>query len=265
VVVKTGVFPLIRLALLVPEIDPIVRIFGVGTAFLGVFYALFEKDSKRMLAFSTISQLGFILAAPAVGGFYALSHGLVKSTLFLCAGTLPSRNFQELRHQSIALPLRIVLLMASFSISGVPLFAGFGAKILTLKELLPWQEIAMNVDSVGTAIYFGKFIFLPLDSGDLKSNRESGGKEIPRTFWLATIVLIGGLILANGLDIKAYTVANIAKSLITIAIGWSVYFAIFQRLFFKLPRVIEELEHLIGVMSLVLIGLFLMVLSIVMP
>ena len=265
VVVKTGVFPLLRLALLVPEIDPIVRIFGVGTALLGVSYAVFEKDSKRMLAFSTISQLGFILAAPAVGGFYALCHGLVKSALFLCAGKLPIRNFQELQHKPIATPLRIVLVMASFSISGIPLFAGFGAKILTLKNLLPWQEIAMNVAGVGTARYFATFIFLPLHSGELKPSRESGGTEIPRTFWLAMMVLIGGLILANGLYYKAYTVGNLTKSLITVAIGWSVYFAIFQRSFLKLPRVVEELEHLIGVMSLVLIGLFLMVLSIVMP
>jgi len=86
VVVKAGGLPLIRCALLVEEVDPIIRIFGVGTALLGVGYAVFEKDTKRMLAFHTISQLGFILAAPIVGGFYALTHGLVKSALFLIAG-----------------------------------------------------------------------------------------------------------------------------------------------------------------------------------
>ncbi|MEM1310969.1 MAG: cation:proton antiporter, partial [Cyanobacteria bacterium P01_H01_bin.153] len=83
VVVKTGIFPLARWALMFPEIDPIVRLFGVGTAVLGVGYAVFEKDAKRMLAFHTVSQLGFVLAAPEVGGFYALTHGLVKSALFL--------------------------------------------------------------------------------------------------------------------------------------------------------------------------------------
>jgi multicomponent Na+:H+ antiporter subunit D len=98
VVVKAGVYPLVRCALMVDELDPLIRIFGVGTALLGVFYAVFEKDTKRMLAFHTISQLGFILAAPAVGGFYALTHGLVKSVLFLIAGALPSRNFKELQH-----------------------------------------------------------------------------------------------------------------------------------------------------------------------
>lgn len=59
VVVKTGVFPLIRLAVMVPEVDPIVRLFGVSTALFGVSFAILATDTKRLLAFSTISQLGF--------------------------------------------------------------------------------------------------------------------------------------------------------------------------------------------------------------
>ncbi|MGC9506317.1 cation:proton antiporter, partial [Baaleninema sp.] len=91
IAVKAGIFPLVRCALLIEEMDVLVRLFGVATAVLGVGYAVFEKDTKRMLAFHTVSQLGFVLAAPEVGGFYALTHGLVKSALFLIAGNLPSR------------------------------------------------------------------------------------------------------------------------------------------------------------------------------
>lgn len=264
VVVKTGVFPLLRFAMVVPELDPIVRIFGVGTALLGVSYAVFEKDTKRMLAFSTISQLGFILAAPEVGGVYALAHGLVKSALFLIAGTLPSRNFKELQNQPIKTSVWIVLVMASLSISGVPLFAGFGAKVSSMKNLLPWQAIAMNVAAVGTTIYFAKFIFLPHQRQTEEAEPEKQ-KKIQPGFWLAAIVLIGGLILANGLYDKAYTVANISKSLVTIAIGWSAYFLVFKRAIVKLPRTLEQFEHLIGVMSLMLILLFWMVLGVAMP
>jgi multicomponent Na+:H+ antiporter subunit D len=137
VVIKAGVFPLIRLAMMLDETDPIVRVFGVGTALLGVGYAVFEKDTKRMLAFHTLSQMGFVLAAPAVGGFYALTHGFVKSALFLAAGNLPSRNFTKLRQQPIPRTVWIALSIASFSISGFPLLAGFGAKVLTMKNLMP--------------------------------------------------------------------------------------------------------------------------------
>lgn len=58
VVVKTGVFPLARMALMVDEIAPIITLFGIGTAFLGISMALFEQDTKRLLAQSTIPSWG---------------------------------------------------------------------------------------------------------------------------------------------------------------------------------------------------------------
>ncbi|MBW4431514.1 MAG: cation:proton antiporter [Pelatocladus maniniholoensis HA4357-MV3] len=249
VVVKTGVLPLVRCALILDELDPIIRIFGVGTAVLGVLYAIFEKDTKRMLAFHTVSQLGFILAAPEVGGFYALTHGLVKSALFLIAGVLPSRNLKELQHKPIGTGIWIALVMASFSISGFPLLSGFGAKVLTMKNLLPWQVIGMNIAALGTAISFAKFIFLP----------RGGKTDVKPGFWPAVILLIGALFAANIVYYEAYTVTNIIKPLATIALGWLAYFLIFQRSVIKLPRVLEQFDHLVGVMSLMLILLFWMV------
>ncbi len=252
VVVKTGVFPFVRCALMLEEIDPIVRIFGVSTALLGVFWAIFQQDTKRTLAFSTISQLGFIMAAPEVGGFYALTHGFVKSALFLISGVLPSRNFQELRDKPMSNSLWIALAIASFSISGFPLLSGFGAKILTTKNLLPWQVIAMNVATVGTTIVFAKFLFLP----HKKSESE---KKIQQGFWWAMVFLLGGLIVANAVYYDAYTINNIVKPLVTIAIGWLAYLFIFRKLAIKLPRAVEEFEHLIGVMAIMLILVFWMV------
>jgi multicomponent Na+:H+ antiporter subunit D len=255
VVVKAGVFPMVRCALMLEEIDPIVRFFGVGTALLGVCYAVFEKDTKRTLAFSTVSQLGFILAAPVVAGFYALTHGLVKSALFLIAGVLPSRNFKQLQHQSIDSRIWMALAIASFSISGFPLLSGFGAKVLTSKNLLPWQVIAMNIAALGTAISFAKFIFLPHE----KINRQTDKNEkqkIQPGFWWAMTILLGGLIAANGVYYEAYTITNMLKPLATIAIGWLAYMLIFKQSSIKLPRAIEKFDHLIGVMTITLVFLF---------
>jgi multicomponent Na+:H+ antiporter subunit D len=250
-VVKVGVLPLVRCALMFEAIDPIVRFFGVGTALLGVGYAVFEKDSKRMLAFHTVSQLGFVLAAPEVGGFYALTHGLVKSALFLIAGNLPSRNFKILKQQPISTPVWIALAIASFSISGFPLLSGFGAKVLTMKNLVPWQVIGMNLAALGTAISFAKFIFLP----------RGGEGTVKPGFWPPMILLLGGLVIANGVYYEAYTIENVIKPLATIGLGWLAYLVVFQRSTIKLPQVFEQFEHLIGVMSLVLILLFWMVAS----
>jgi multicomponent Na+:H+ antiporter subunit D len=252
VVVKAGILPLIRCAVILPELDPLIRLFGVLTALLGVLYAIFEKDTKRMLAFSTISQIGFILAAPEVGGFYALTHGLVKSSLFLIAGNLPSRNFKELKQTPLDNRIWMALVIASFSISGFPLLAGFGAKVLTMKSLLPWQVIGMNIAALGTATAFAKFIFLP----------KGGEKIAVKTgFWLAIILLLVGLIIANVVYYEAYTFTNTIKPLVIIALGWLIYRVIFQNITLDLPRVLEEFEHLIGVMSLMLILLFWMFLT----
>ena len=257
VVVKAGVFPMVRCALMLEEIDPIVRFFGVCTALLGVGYAVFEKDTKRMLAFHTISQLGFVLAAPVVAGFYALTHGLVKSALFLIAGVLPSRNFKELQHQPIDTPIWIALVIASFSISGFPLLSGFGAKVLTTKNLLPWQVIAMNIAALGTAISFAKFIFLPHQkSPPTPLNKGDESKKVQPGFWWAMVILLGGLVAANVVYYEAYTVENLIKPLVTIAIGWATYLLVIKKLVIKLPRAIEQFDHLIGVMSLSLILLF---------
>ena len=240
VVVKAGVYPLVRCALMVEEIDPVIRIFGVATALLGGFYAIFERDTKRTLALSTLGQLGWILAAPAVGGLYALSHGLVKATIFLIAGILPSRDFQELQHKPMNRWLWIVLVIASLSISGFPLFLGFGAKMSTMKDLLPWQSIIMNVAAVGTAIAYAKFIFLP----------RNGEQNVRLGFWPPVALLISGLL-----------IANVAKAIGTIGVGWLAYFFIFRRMELTIPPAFEKFDHLIGGMSLMLVALFWMVLA----
>ena len=259
VVVKTGVFPMVRCALIVNDIEPIIQIFSLGTALLGVGYALFEKDTKRMLAASTISQLGFVLSAPSVAGFYALTHGLAKASLFLIAGNLPSRNFQVLRHNPIQRPIWIALAIASLSISGFPWLAGFGAKVLTLKQLDYWQGIFMNIVAVGTTIAFAKFMFLPFKAQSLEQPEPGEPREKKSGLWWAIILLLGGLVAVNGLYYEGYTVENLVKSLIAIGIGWLAYLLIFQKITLSPPRVIEQFEHLIGVMSLMLILLFVIV------
>lgn len=251
IVIKASILPLLRCAFISEEIDTIVRFFGVATALMGVYYAVFEKDTKRMLAFHTVSQLGFILAAPEVGGLYALGHGLVKSNLFLIAGSLPSRNFKELKYKGIDPNIWIALTIASLCISGFPLLVGFGTKVLSLKTLAPWQVIPMNIAAVGTAISFAKFIFLP--RGDKQ--------EVKPGFWPAVILLMSGIIIANVAYLEAYSIDNIIKSLVTIGIGWLIYALIIKRLAITLPRAIEQFDHLIGVMSLSLIVLFWMALA----
>lgn len=248
VVVKTGVFPLVRCALLVEEVAPIVTGFGVATALLGVICAIAETDTKRTLAFSTLSQLGFVLVAPIAAGGYALAHGLAKAVMFLTAGRLPSRSFEQLRQLPMSRSSWLTLTIASLSVSGAPLLAGFGAKALTVKAAVPWQGITLDVAAVGTAIAMVKFIFLP---HKVRQRDEKAGPEP----WSALLLLLS-LILTNGLYWETYTWANIGKSLVILSAGWLAYMIFFRHSRLELPRAAEQLEHLIGVMSLMLTLLF---------
>ncbi|MEM8831269.1 MAG: cation:proton antiporter [Cyanobacteria bacterium P01_G01_bin.19] len=262
VVVKAGVFPLIRCAMILAEIEPAVRILGVATTLLGVSYAIWERDTKRTLAFSTVSQLGFIMAAPSAGGFYALTHGLAKSALFLTAGSLPSRNFEELKTRRISTSFWIVLAIASLSISGAPLLSGFSAKALSGKDFFPWQAILMNLATVGTAITYAKFIFLPHQKSKsvAKSAEADNQKKIEPNYWWAVLPLCGGLILGNGFNYQeAYVLSSLIKSLVILAIGYIAYFLVVKSLSVSLPKGIEKFDNLIGMMSFTLIFIFLII------
>ncbi|AFY37411.1 multisubunit sodium/proton antiporter, MrpD subunit [[Leptolyngbya] sp. PCC 7376] len=252
VVVKAGIFPLLRCGIVVPDLDPWLRFFGMATVLLGIAFAILETDAKRLLAFSTISKLGLLLSAPAVAGLAALSHGLVKSSLFLMAGQLPTRKFKELRETTISTTLWIPLAIACLSMVGMPLLVGFSSKVLLLKNIEPWQEMGLNIAAVGTAIAFAKFLFIPHDAATKFKVKSS-------TFGWSILWLLSGVVLANGFYLDAYQVSNIPKALIKIAIGWALYWLIMKRVEFKLPRIFEEFEQLIGGMSIVLTGLFWMV------
>lgn len=256
VAIKASILPLLRCALVADDLALIVQILGAATALFGVTYAVLEKDTKRMLAFHTVSQLGFVLAVPEAGGFYALSHGLVKSALFLLAGSLPDRRFAVLYEQKIDRWLWVPLAIASLSISGLPPLAGFAAKALTSKGFESWQVVLMNLAAVGTAISFAKFLFLkPAAAPQAAPFAANGG------FWAAIALLLGGLVASNGFYLEAYSLDSIVKALLTIGAGWLLYWTVVRRLAVKASQVAEEFDHLMGAMGLTSIALFWMALS----
>jgi len=247
IAIKAGIFPLLRCAELLEGVDVVIRVFAIATALFGAFFAIFERDIKRVFALSTISQMGFVLAVPSLGGVYALSHGLSKATLFLSASALPSRQMDELRRQQMGHRVWGILAIAGLSLAGLPLLAGFGAKSLVLKSLLPWQVVAMNVAAVGTAIVFARILFLP--------HTSTPSKAFPVGLGAAAALLVGALVVAGVADGSVYTWGNITKALATIGLGGLIY-QLVSRFALRLPPQAERLENLIGIMSLVLVGLF---------
>ncbi|MBQ1906564.1 MAG: hypothetical protein II173_00140, partial [Firmicutes bacterium] len=146
---KAGVYGMIRLVYIIfrtvdmPSVQTLIVLFGTVTMFIGVTMALAQHDFKRLLAFHSISQIGYVITAAGLctslglsaGLFHAMNHTLFKGLLFLCAGAVlrstGTTNLDQLGGLSKRMPkTTLCFLVGAFSISGLPPFNGFASKWL---------------------------------------------------------------------------------------------------------------------------------------
>lgn len=221
VVVTGGIAPLLRLADTDAVLFSAIRWVGMASALLGVVYALNARDAKRLLAWSTLSQMGLVVLSPLSGGAMALGHGLAKGALFLCARLFPTRNLQEWGSRPMA-PLALgVVWIASLSIAGLPPLVGFAAK-KQLEESLPdpWSWVVLVV-SVGTVAVYARLWTVgfqvkshdPNESGPLLPQLLAfgvlllplclGAEAIAPAWPVASTLLTTGLVFAAGLMLHA--------------------------------------------------------------
>lgn len=161
VVVAAGIVPLLRLSVAVPTLATVLPTIGLASAGLGLLFALVEPEAKRLLAWSTLSQMGLVLLVPAAGGLYALGHGLAKSALFLVARRFPGRDLAGWAGRPLPTGVLVPLWIGSLSIVGVPPLLGFFAKS-NLDRVLPGPTgLLLSLLSVGTAAVFARFWSAP--------------------------------------------------------------------------------------------------------
>jgi len=167
-------------------------IIGMVTLLSGVLLALIQHDIKRLLAYHSISQIGYIFLGIAcgtsiglAGGLYhLLNHSIFKSLLFLGAGVLikttSSRELEKYGGFANILPFTFYTFsIASFSISGIPPFNGFVSKWIICQALLEKGTFisifAMIVSLLGSALTLASFIkvlndsFLGVGKGEIKN------------------------------------------------------------------------------------------------
>ena len=132
---------------------------GTITMFIGVTMALSQHDFKRLLAFHSISQIGYVMTAVGLstalgitGGLYhAMNHTLFKGLLFLCAGAVyystGTTNLDKLGGLAKRMPqTTAIFLIGAFSISGIPPFNGFVSKWLIYHAAF---QKAMDTNNIG--------------------------------------------------------------------------------------------------------------------
>lgn len=233
--VKAGIYLIARFAPVFAFSDtwrPIVISLGVFTMLLGGFQALRETDLKRILAFGTVSQLGFFTvvvgygtqAAALAGLALVIGHALFKSALFLIVGVidrqLSTRDIGELSGVGRQAPVMAVAAFVSVaSMMGIAPTIGFVAKESALTALLDdaiggsaWGLVALIgiiLGSMITAAYGVRFLW-----GAFWRKRDASGERMPETEWpdppvgfLSAPIVLAGLTLAAGLGAPSISTA----------------------------------------------------------
>ena len=191
-VVCAGLAPLLRIAAAVESVGPLLRWIGLASALLGLVFALAERRVARLLAWSTISQMGMVLLVPAAGGLYALAHGVAKAALFLVCERLPAVSLDAWRTQPLPWRHGAPLLLASLSIAGAPPLLGFLAKEQLSAGLAGPQvgllPIAVLLLSVGTAAVYARLWRLPHNAAMVEEEQPASP---------GALMLVAALLLLN--------------------------------------------------------------------
>jgi NADH-quinone oxidoreductase subunit L len=225
--VTAGVYLVARctpLFVQVPQVQLVVALIGCFTALLGALIALTQTDLKRVLAYSTISQLGYMFlglgsGVVAAGIFHLYTHAFFKALLFLAAGSvmhamngvIDMRRFGGLKQR---LPwTRWTFLAGGAALAGVPLLSGFWSKDEILAGALegpagsPYAAIYPALFLVGlftaglTAFYTTRAYVLTFE-GEERIPEEAGhhAHESPRVMIVPLVLLAVGAVAAGWVE-----------------------------------------------------------------
>jgi len=215
--VTAGIYMVFRsnaLYTLAPATQEFICYIGAATALLGAFIGLAQNDIKKVLAYSTVSQLGYMFMALGVGAyssslFHVVTHAFFKALLFLGAGSVihAMSNEQDIRRMgglAKKLPITsLTFLIGTIAIAGVPPFSGFFSKDEILFNLYLHNKPVWAMALLGsflTAFYMFRLYYLTFTQEFRgKDQQKHHLHESPMAMTLPLVVLailaaLGGLL-----------------------------------------------------------------------
>lgn len=216
--VTAGIFMITRcneLFELAPYTKEIIAWIGILTALITATIAIRQNDIKKVLAYSTVSQLGLMFAAIGMGAyvaavFHVMTHAFFKALLFLGAGSVihgmnDEQDMTQMGGLKKYMPTtHITMLIGCIAIAGIPPLSGFFSKDEMLLSMFMGNKIIYAIGfivSVLTTFYMFRLYFMTF-SGDLRKSKvdnETEPHESPKTMTIPLIVLailsiIGGFV-----------------------------------------------------------------------
>jgi NADH:ubiquinone oxidoreductase subunit 5 (subunit L)/multisubunit Na+/H+ antiporter MnhA subunit len=219
VLVKIGVYVFARLFVATFTLSELSQtwllVLAAASALVSAGAALVETDLKRLIAFSTVSQIAFIFLGFAVGNqvgvagalLYILMHGLAKGGLFLCAGIIEqntgTKDITKLGGLFRTMPVTAVSFLAcSLSVMGIPPFGGFFSKYMVISGAIEsgriWIGFVFLAGAVLTMIYLLR-VFNLVFLGDAKTPEVREASPI----MIASVVVLAVFSLGAGLFVGA--------------------------------------------------------------
>jgi NADH-quinone oxidoreductase subunit L len=214
--VTAGVYLVARaypLFVAVPWVLVLIAWVGAFTALLAATLALAQTDIKRVLAYSTVSQLGYMMAAlgagaPEAGFFHLITHGFFKALLFLAAGAVihavGSNDVRQMGRLGRAMPgTAVTFVVGSLALAGIPPLSGFFSKEAVLAGVwaggLPGPFLLLAVTVLLTAFYMFRIVFLTFGGrGRAAGHPHDPPATMSGPLWILAAASVGGAVLATG-------------------------------------------------------------------
>jgi len=228
----------------------ILIVLGILSMVVGAFLALGQGDLKRLLAYSSISQIGYVTLGIGLGGliiakganpawaslailgglFHLVNHATYKSLLFLTSGSIEmstgTRQLKQMGGLAERLPVtRMACTVASASIAGVPPFAGFWSKLImviaAVQSHFYWIAAIIIFVSLCTLIMYLKvqrYVFLGELPENLRQVKENKGSMVVAMLFLACLCVLMGLLL---IPVLRTNILDPAVKVLTDGLGYS--------------------------------------------
>ena len=216
VMVKVGAYGLIKVLLTIfaPMYESwrvTLAVFAVSTMFVGNLSALLQDDVKRLLAFSTIANTGYILLGIATGSqraltgslFHVMNHAVVKALLFLCAGAFihktGTRSLKELAGIRRSMPITGTLfIIGTLSLASIPALNLFWSEISIitagLEAGMPIFSLLMVVNLVFSAVYCLRMIQTLAVKKETPTSKKAEEASLPMLIPILALGLLSILI-----------------------------------------------------------------------